>query len=224
MKQTTFLIWALSAAAIASAHAETIHVDDTYVGNLPTRGKPQTDRIGSSFFEVSGADLIFEGHRLTVKINTPYDAAATKKTQGTTWGDLFLNTDGDAAWDYVVDTSSGKIRGGNFRTYISNDLNDSRYTFRDKEVVAYKSGGIFIENADIDLSHAGSYVSYGFDYTALGLNAGDHFGFRWASTCANDIIQGEVAVPVPEPETYALLGIGLVGLAASRRARSKRAA
>lgn len=205
--------------------ASVIHVEDTYFGNNATRhynfnGK---DYIGSDFFSISSADLSFTGNLLTLSINTKYDARQTNKTLGTTWGDLFLDTPGGKTWDYVVDTSSSKIFGGNFKTYKSNDLISSRYTFRDNETVAYKSKGTFIEGATVDLSHAGSFISYTFDYTKLGLAAGDKFGFRWAETCGNDIIQAQVtipAAPVPEPETYALLGLGLAAIAVARRRRS----
>lgn len=207
--------------------ASVIHVEDTYFGNNATRhynfnGK---DYIGSDFFSISSADLSFVGKLLTVKINTNYDASQANKVLGTTSGDLFLDTPGGKTgrWDYVVDTSSSKILGGNLKTYKSNDLISSNYTFRDKEIVTYKSGGTVIENATVDLSHAGSFISYTFDYSALGLKAGYSLGFRWAETCGNDVIQASINIPtapVPEPETYAMLGLGLAAIVVARRRRS----
>ncbi len=159
-------------------------------------------------------------------ISTKYDASKTRQTAETTWGDLFLDIPGgNNTWDYVVDTSSKKVFGGNFQTNKSNDLINSRlYTFRDQEIVTRKSGtGTFIEKATVDLSNAGSFISYTFDYTALGLKAGDSFGFRWAETCGNDVIQASINIPtapVPEPETYAMLGLGLAAIVVARRRRS----
>lgn len=208
--------------AASLAQATTVHINDNYLGNLPTRNYAQTDRIGSSLFEISSADFSFIGDLLTVTINTNYNAAANG-TYGTTWGDLFLDTPGGKTWDYVVDTSSSKVFGGNFKTYKSNDLNPSNYIFRNNEIVQYKKNGSFTELATVDLSHAGSFISYTFNYANLGLQAGDTLGFRWSETCGNDIIQGSLTVPaapVPEPETYAMLGLGLAAIALARRRRA----
>jgi hypothetical protein len=217
---TLALAIALSASGLA--HATTVHVDDNYIGNLPTHHFAQTDRIGSSLFEVYSADFSFAGDMLTVTINTNYDANA-QDTYGTTWGDLFLDTPGDKAWDYVIDTSSSQVIGGKFKTYRTTNLNPSSYIVRDNEIVSYRKNGTNIEAATIDLSHAGSFISYSFNYANLGLQAGDTLGFRWAETCGNDIIQGSLTVPaapVPEPETFAMLGLGLAAIAVARRRRA----
>jgi hypothetical protein len=208
--------------AASLAQATTVHVNDNYLGNLPTHNYAQTDRIGSSLFEISSTDFNFIGNLLTVTINTNYNAAANG-TYGTTWGDLFLDTPGGKTWDYVVDTSSSQVLGGNFKTYKSNDLNPSNYIFRNDEIVQYKKDGSVAESAMVDLSHAGSSISYTFNYANLGLHTGDLLGFRWAETCGNDVIQGSIHVPaqpVPEPETFAMLGLGLAAIAVARRRRA----
>lgn len=217
---TLTLVSALCSAAFAQAN--TVHVEDNFIGNLPTHHYAQTDRIGSSLFEVYSADFSFIGDMMTVTINTNYDANA-QGTYSTTWGDLFLDTPGNKTWDYVVDTSSSQVIGGKFKTYRTTNLNPSNYIVRNDEIVSYRKNGTIIEAADIDLSHAGSFISYSFNYANLGLQAGDTLGFRWAETCGNDIIQGSLTVPaapVPEPETFAMLGLGLAAIALARRRRA----
>jgi len=47
--------------------------------------------------------------------------------------------------------------------------------------------------------------------------------FHWAMQCGNDVLEGEVPardVPVPEPGTLLLLGLGLTGIVAYRKLRS----
>jgi hypothetical protein len=53
------------------------------------------------------------------------------------------------------------------------------------------------------------------DYN-FGGNVGD-FSFHWTMTCANDVIEGELANAVPEPGTMLLFGAGLISLVSVSR-------
>ncbi len=54
------------------------------------------------------------------------------------------------------------------------------------------------------------FLRFSFDAFDIGLRD-DNFGFHWAMTCANDVIEGG-SDPVPEPATVLLFGVGLTGL------------
>ena len=50
---------------------------------------------------------------------------------------------------------------------------------------------------------------------------GNSFAISWAMDCANDVIQGQIALGVPEPSTWAMMLIGFAGLAGASSRRKK---
>ena len=81
------------------------------------------------------------------------------------------------------------------------------------------AGGDEIAGSSVDLDNAGSFIEYNVLLSSLGLTSSTDIGLRWEMTCANDAIEGAASYSVPEPATILMFGIGLLGLAFSKRAR-----
>lgn len=89
----------------------------------------------------------------------------------------------------------------------------------------YRTGQEWVFNPGAGQTHlAAGTFSYGngrLDIAVSGIDFWSSiqgFGFHYAMSCANDVIEGEV--PIPEPSTVILLGAGLLGLAGLCRKKS----
>ncbi|NQZ81272.1 MAG: PEP-CTERM sorting domain-containing protein [Colwellia sp.] len=69
-------------------------------------------------------------------------------------------------------------------------------------------------------------LSFSFDTTGTALETANQIAFRWAMSCANDIIEGLVSISnggggggttVPEPQTILLMLLGLAGITYRRK-------
>ena len=213
-------------------------IEDVYYGG---NDHGYGDRIGDSFYEVQGMDVSFSGSLMQVKVYTNF--YEPNDLYGTLYGDLFISTDGWTAdgsrpnylsdnyktgdWEYVLDTSSGQLFGGDFSIILSDYAppylgNENRYIVRNGQEVLYGSGGTLIDgNNGVTLksSAADSFLLYNIDLAFLDLES-NVIGLKWGMTCANDTIEGQVTAPVPEPGTLLLFGVGLIGLAFYRRRRN----
>jgi len=154
-------------------------------------------------------------------------------------------------WDDRDNTSNGQGRlvsgfGSNDLKYSNNTtnrhnqavaLNNTNYYGEYSSNNAYSTihdnGNAYNANTEHWNSHWSNWtagngkITFSFDVAGTALATANQIAFRWAMTCANDIIEGLVSTdgsdtttPVPEPQTLLLMLLGLAGLAYKRKANS----
>ncbi len=139
---------------------------------------------------------------------------------------------GDSAtgtvWSYGVAVDNAySTSGGNATFYAlsgaenaDNLLNSedflSRGTYRNGQAVAVNesSSSVTALSNSASWSVSDGKISFMFDAQGTDLLSGD-LALHWAMLCGNDVIEGQVEVS--EPGTFALLGMGLLGLFSIRR-------
>ncbi len=160
-------------------------------------------------------------------------------------GDLFIDTNADQRWDYVVDLSAWGTSGpnnsdplaGNYNIYSLNlALNDasgyilsgadntgdwSGSYIRDGHPVAAIVDGLNVSgSAEFSGWGDGSTTEYYFNFDSLNLGGSGNFTIGWQPNCANDVVYETVRYHTPEPATMSLLGLGLAGLLGFRKRRA----
>lgn len=184
------------------------------------------DVIGDTTFEIYGIDYSQTGYNLNFSIFTNYPQGGHLVGSWPTFaGDFGIDVGQDGSYEYALAITTHD-------TFTAGKLYNVASWY---EAVDYKPAGGYVYGLSDVTAASGSYAgdgsvawvdilgdapNYRLDLTVdvrdfLPGGFDDDIGIYWAaSTCANDIIAGNVHAVIPEPGTWFLLGGGLVGLLA----------
>lgn len=251
MRTASFLTTAAIVSVILTAvpaGATPYTITDNYIGAAPTHSSyVGRDVIGDTgLFGVSSMTVDFVGGAMHVSISSAYFDNVGQ--YGTELGDLFVSTNGYSPttpnrldnmsngerWEYAVRLDARGVANlvqltpSNWATYNAQVLT-SNETFGATHPTSswvYRGGQEVQVQDNLRSIAVGSWTNTGATLDiAIGagalLGGGSDLGFHWTMTCANDVIEGSVPAPVPEPATLSLITLGLLGLGAfSRRKRA----
>ena len=234
-KLELFLILLFVAAFLLPMQTSADTINDHYIGATPTHDAYNgMDLIGSqNGFNISKMEVSFVNGMMTVDIySTYFDNIGLL---GTSLGDLFISTDGyhpmvsseldnyinGERWEYafVLDEHSGASSSGSVSAYavdqslIELSSAPAGYIYRQDQEVRYSApnteslGNGEWTNHDTYLSISMDVANIDWDWSGE-----SDLGFHWTMSCGNDVIEGKVPAPVPEPATMLLFGTGLIGM------------
>jgi hypothetical protein len=185
---------------------------------------------------------------------SPWNPNGNQPNKGDRYTDSATDSNTGTDWNYVYDLSgarnsmsgTGQLKSG----FGSNQVVSSSYlhgtSSRDNQAVmlADRNSDIVHDSSSWSVDNRASYqrthsyntsrsigygkVSFSFDVSGTALATANQIAFRWAMTCANDIIEGVASftpqgggsTPVPEPETIVLMLLAMAGFTYRRKVKN----
>jgi hypothetical protein len=232
MKRILLVLGIIVQMAIGNAgQAEAVAFGDSTIhwdGYLSaTASFNTTDSI--NFPQYTGGEATIIGGALT-RIDFFDNPAAHSQYAYDKWlgaGDLFIDVGADKTWDYVVRSFQQRYAQNQVGLYnisalgITTDPSDTgnyiKGNVRDNQPIALSSldGATRLGEVTYSGYYNGNPVSndysvyFDFGQFAIDLQ-GQGLIVGYSPTCGNDVVLEKV--PVPEPGTMALLGVGMLGL------------
>jgi len=200
------------------------------------------DSYGSnSLYETTKMDVTWDtDDNVTVDV---YTAFAGKTNQHyysghkIQYGDLFIGPSA-GNWDYAFHIHGRNTNPTNGEGWLIDtdngfyDVDDYHTTSagRRNEIISARHTSSELTSANQGSWSVGAdTISFSFNLGSLGLTDPTQLAFRWAMSCANDIVSGVAHKPdgstsVPEPTIITLMLAGIAGFGAIRRRRPSRLA
>jgi hypothetical protein len=236
----SLLVFAFVSLLGGSLRAESVFIDDVYIGGTASNSSYSGDIIGDGFNTKSMTVEYTSGGLLRIDIESDYVNNIGKL--GTQLGDVFISTDGwtpygtapymqdnmntGEDWEFALVLDDHLGSSGSIWLYTVEDTSDiitSDVIHAGTSYAHRKYQEVHLDYSGLTALATGTWTTSG-DNMSITIDTGTVFdsftdlGFHWTMSCGNDVIEGRVNIgAVPEPGLITLLGLGVLGLLAVRK-------